>query len=346
MRAVTLAPGRRHSLALEEVDEPSEADGSVLVRSLAVGICGTDRELIEGEHGEAPAGCDRLILGHESLASVIEAPPASGFASGDCVVGIVRHPDPVPCANCAAGEWDLCRNGRYTERGIKQANGFCAERWRSDPAFLVKVAPQLGLAAVLLEPASILAKAWEHIDRIRLRSIRQPRRVLVAGAGPVGLMAALLGVQRAMEVHVLDRNESGVKPRLVQELGARYHTTVPDLAADIVLECTGAPKLVSQALCVLGARNCIVCLLGIGGARGSASLDPAELNDSMVLANRVVFSSVNANARHFRAAAEALAQADRGWLERILTRRVRLDDWRAAYEKHPGDVKTVLAFED
>jgi threonine dehydrogenase-like Zn-dependent dehydrogenase len=344
MRAVTLTPGRRHSLSLDEVAEPPASDGSVLVRTLAIGICGTDRELIEGEHGEAPAGNDRLILGHESLGSVIEAPHDSGFASGECVVGIVRHPDPVPCANCAAGEWDMCRNGRYTERGIKQANGFCAERWRSDPSFLVKVPPALGIAAVLLEPASILAKAWEHIDRISRRSIRQPRRVLVTGAGPVGLMAALLGMQREMEVHVLDRNDSGAKPRLVRELGAHPHATLPDVSPDIVLECTGAPKLVSQALSTLASPNCVVCLLGIGGARQKASLDPAELNDCMVLGNRVVFGSVNANARHFHAAAQALAQADRGWLERILTRRVALDEWRSAYDKQAGDVKTVLLF--
>lgn len=345
MWAVTLSPGRDHSLALEQVEEPPRADGSVLVRTLAIGICGTDRELIEGEHGEAPAGRERLILGHESLASVVEAPADSELAAGDQVVGIVRHPDPVPCANCAIGEWDLCRNGRYTERGIKQANGFCAERWRSDPAFLVKVKPGLGLGSVLLEPASIVAKAWEHIDCISRRSVRQPRRVLITGAGPVGLLAALLGMQHAMEVHVLDRNEHGIKPRLVRELGAHYHARFPRIAADIVIECTGTSELIAQALAA-DVPDSIVCLVGIGGARGRASVDPAELNDSLVLGNRVVFGSVNANARHFRAAAKALASADRGWLERILTRCVALDDWRSAYEKRPGDVKTVLVFDD
>src|SRR5438034_763088 len=84
----------------------------------------------------------------------------TGFAIGDVVVGIVRHPDPVPCIHCALGEWDMCRNGLYTERGIKQAHGFAAQRFRSAPEFLVQVSPTLGMAAVLLEPASVLAKAW------------------------------------------------------------------------------------------------------------------------------------------------------------------------------------------
>jgi threonine dehydrogenase-like Zn-dependent dehydrogenase len=345
MRAVTLAPGRRDSLELQQVPEPSEDEGSVLVRSLAIGICGTDRELIEGGRGESPPGSDRLILGHESLGSVIDAPSASGFAAGERVVGIVRHPDPVPCANCAAGEWDMCANGRYTERGIRQANGFAAERWRSDPRFLVKVPPSLGLAAVLLEPASVVAKAWEHIDAVGRRSIWQPRRALITGAGPVGLLAALVGKQRGMHVHVFDRNASGAKPRLVEDLGARYHTTFPDVAPDIVIECSGAAEVIHQVLGT-GAPNCIVCLLGVGGARKRTALDPAQLNDFLVLGNRMVFGSVNANARHFRAAAEALERADRGWLERILTRRVPFGEWQAAYARHPGDVKTVLLLED
>src|SRR5258706_1748162 len=222
MRAVTLAPGRAGSQRLDEVPEPPEKQGSILVRALAIGVCGTDRELVDGLYGEAAPGRERLVLGHESLGRGISAPPDSDFAIGDMVVGIVRHPDPVPCVNCALGEWDMCRNGLYTERGIKQADGFCAERWRSDPGFAIKVTPVLGLAAVLLEPASVLAKAWEHIERIGRRARWAPERVVITGAGPVGLMAALMGVQRGLEVHVMDRHESVPKTALVRELGATY----------------------------------------------------------------------------------------------------------------------------
>ena len=199
MRGVTIVPGKAGSQRLDDIAEPAGEQGSLLVRALAVGVCGTDRELIDGDYGEAPPGAERLVLGHESLGRVIEAPSESGFRTGDIVVGIVRHPDPVPCVNCALGEWDMCRNGRYTERGIKQADGFAAERWRNEPDFTIKVNPALGLAAVLLEPASILAKAWEHIERIGRRARWAPRLVLVTGAGPVGLMAALMGMQRGLE---------------------------------------------------------------------------------------------------------------------------------------------------
>jgi glucose 1-dehydrogenase len=340
-----LTPGQPRSLALEDIEDPPAAQGTVLARTLAVGVCGTDRELIEGAYGEAPPGRERLVLGHESLGRVMDAPADSGFATGDLVVGIVRHPDPVPCVNCALGEWDMCRNGRYTERGIKQADGFAAERWRADPGFLVKLDPRLGLAGVLIEPASVLAKAWEHIERIGVRSRWAPRSALVTGAGPVGLMAALMGMQLGLEVHVMDHNHDGPKPTLARELGASYHTRFPPFEPDVVIECSGSPKVIAQAVAG-SAPGGIVCLTGLGGAEHAASFDVATLNQSMVLENRVVFGTVNANLRHYHAAARALARADRAWLHDIITRRVPIEDWREAYEKRKGEVKVVLVFED
>src|SRR5690606_35059960 len=116
----------------------------------------------------------------------------SGLAAGDLVVGIVRRPDPVPCAACAVGSWDMCRNGRYTERGIVARHGYGAQQWRVEADFAVPVPEQLGRLAVLTEPASVVAKAWEHIDHVVARAPLRPRTVLVTGAGPIGLLAALL----------------------------------------------------------------------------------------------------------------------------------------------------------
>jgi len=345
MLAATVIPGSAASLRIDHLEDPAPGQGAVLVRALALGVCATDRELIEGHYGEAPEGRSRLVIGHESLGEVLSAPPGSGLRAGARVVGIVRHPDPVPCGYCALGEWDMCSNGRFTERGIKQADGFGAERWRADPAFLVPVSAALGLAGVLLEPASVVAKAWEHIERIARRSRRAPQTVLVTGAGPVGLMAALLAAQRRLEVHVLDRNEQGPKPALVRALGARHHLRFPDLQPDVVVECTGAAPVIKEAIERSGP-GAIICLTGLGKPKGPLSLDVAAFNDSMVLGNRVVLGSVNANLRHYRQALEALETADRGWLEQVITRKVRPQDWTAAYEHRAGDVKTVVIFED
>ncbi len=345
MRALTVEPGRPHSIDFAEVPPPPASDGNLLVRALALGICGTDREIIGGAYGWAPPGARRLILGHESLGCVEAAPEGSGYKRGDLVVGIVRRPDPVPCAACAAGEWDMCRNGRYTERGIKERDGFGAEQFRLESDFAVKLDPALGILGVLLEPTSIVAKAWDHVERIGRRSASwQPRVALITGAGPVGLLAALIAKQRGFDVHILDRVTNGPKPRLARDLGAAYH--VGDLGAltpDVVIECTGAGTVVLDALRRTAPQG-IVCLAGVSSGGHKLSFDVGDLNRTMVLENTLVFGSVNANRRHYAAAAEVLAKADRDWLARLISRRVPLARWREAFEVRPDDVKVVLDF--
>jgi glucose 1-dehydrogenase len=346
MRAITVRPSKPNSVELQEVDDPPAGDGGVLVDALALGVCGTDREIIAGDYGAAPDGVARLILGHESLGRVREAPPDCGFKPGDHVVGIVRHPDPVPCPACASGQWDMCRNGRYTEHGIKGLNGFGAERWRIAPEFAVKVDPALGLSAVLLEPTSVVAKAWDHAHRLWRLADAPPRRVLITGAGPIGLLAALLGMQRGFDVHVYDRNRDGPKPDLMRALGGSYHSgelgALAKLAPDIVIECTGAPAVIAALLSHV-APDSLICLAGVGGSH-RAGFDMGSFNRTMVLNNGTVFGTVNANRRHYALAAEALARADRAWLARLITRRVPLARFSEAFEHRKGDIKVVIDF--
>ena len=347
MRAVTVVPLKSGSVDLTDLPEPPESDGPVLVKTLAVGVCGTDLEIVTGEYGWAPPGEDRLTIGHESIGQVIEAPDGSGLAAGDLVVGIVRRPDPVPCINCAVGEWDMCRNGQYTEWGIKEHHGYARERYRITPNFVVKVDPSLGHLGVLLEPTTIVAKAWDHIERIGSRAKWEPSVVLVTGAGPIGLLAALLGVQRGLQVHVLDQVTEGLKPDLVAALGATYHHgSVVDVGIqpDIAIECTGVGQLIFDVMETAGA-NGIVCLTGVSSGGRELPVDVGLLNRRMVLENDVVFGSVNANLRHYQAGAEALAKTDRQWLGRLISRRVPLAKWREAYDRQPTDVKVVLEFD-
>jgi glucose 1-dehydrogenase len=342
VRALTVTPLTAGSARLEEVAEPQ--GGGVLVETLLVGVCGTDLEIAAGEYGWAPPGEDRLILGHESLGRVLEAPEGSGLAAGDLVVGIVRRPDPEPCPNCAVGEWDMCRNGRYTERGIKELHGYCSERYRIEPEFVVKIDPALEQVGVLLEPATVVAKAWEHTERIGRRATWEPGKVLVTGAGPIGLLAALLGVQRGLDVHVLDRVTEGPKPDLVHTLGATYHVGSVEEAckdADVVIEATGVGQLVFDVM-QHTAPGGIVCLTGVSSSGRSIPVDAGLLNREMVLENDVVFGSVNANRRHYEQGAEALAKADRDWLERLITRRIPLDRWEEGLQREPDDVKAVI----
>ena len=348
MRALTVAPHVANSARIEEVADPPRSDGAVLVRTLALGVCGTDREIVRGSYGWAPSGQKRLVIGHESLGRVQEAPAGCGFSVGDLVVGIVRRPDPVPCSACAVGEWDMCRNGLYTERGIKERNGFGSDFFRIEPEFLIKLDESLGAEGVLIEPTSVVAKAWDHTERIGQRARGwQPKTLLVTGAGPVGLLAALIGAQRGLDVHVLDNRESEEKRLIVRELGGTLHLGEPSdlngLDPDIVMECTGAPVVVRD---VFGrtASSGIVCLVGVSAPGHAFDLDIGLLNRTMVLDNETVFGSVNANRKHYEDAVDALQKADKTWLARLITRRVPAEQWTLALDQEPDDIKVVVDF--
>ena len=325
MKAITVEPHKPQTARLEDVPEPDARDGSVLVEAIAVGVCGTDVEIVEGKYGWAPPGKTRLVLGHESLGRVIEPGASSSLKKGDLVVGIVRRPDPVPCPNCAVGEWDMCRNGQYTERGIKEIDGFMSERWRTEPEYTITVDPSLGILGVLLEPATVVTKALEHVAEIGRRSFWEPRKVLVTGAGPIGLLAALIAKLHGREVHVLDRMDTGAKPDLVRALGATYHSgSVKDVGfePDAIIECTGVGQVIAESIQTIGASG-IVCLTGVGHGGVVTSAACADIAAAAVLKNNVIVGSVNANKRHWYRAGEFLARADRSWLAKLITRRVR-----------------------
>jgi glucose 1-dehydrogenase len=346
MKAITVEPPKPETARLEDVAEPDERGGSVLVEAIAVGVCGTDVEIVEGKYGWAPEGKERLVLGHESLGRVVDPGPGGALAKGDLVVGIVRRPDPVPCPNCAVGEWDMCRNGRYTERGIKELDGFMSERWRIEPEYAMKVDRSLGLLGVLLEPTTVVSKAWEQVVAVGQRAFWEPRTALVTGAGPIGLLATLVARQHGLEVHVLDRVESGAKPELVRALGATYHTgSVADVGfePDVIVECTGVGQLIADSIQAI-APGGVVCLTGVGSGGRTIALPAGDMASNVVLRNNVVVGSVNANKRHWYKAAQVLARADRKWLSRLITRREMPDRFKQALEREPDDIKVVIQF--
>ena len=346
MKALTITPGTANSASVQEVSEPQSSYGSIVVRALELGICGTDFELISADYGWAPPGTDHQILGHESFGQVEEVPEGSDFSKGDLVVGIVRRPDPVPCIACAVDQWDMCRNGKYTERGIKERHGFGSERWRIEPNFAIKIDQCLRDVGVLMEPASVLAKAWDHITRIGKRAEWKPKTLLVTGAGPIGLLAALMGKQRGLEIHVLDRVQDGPKPELVSQLGAEYHTgRVKDLSfsPEVIIECTGVASVIAESTDKLGSDG-ILCLAGVSSHDQQGSMDIGCINRKLVLDNCAIFGTVNANRDHYQLAQEALVQADKQWLRGLISRKEPLSKWQSALTRQPHDIKVVIDF--
>jgi threonine dehydrogenase-like Zn-dependent dehydrogenase len=241
----------------------------------------------------------------------------------------------------------MCLNGGYSERGIKDRHGYGAERFRIEPEFTVKIDATLGLLGVLLEPASILAKAWDHAERVgrRLRDW-QPRTLLVTGAGPIGLLAALMGAQRGLDVHVLDHPFEATKAELVQGLGGTYDANLSKLdhlRPDILMECSGAPALIAQVLARTAPAG-ILCLVGVTAPGRDIELDVGRVCRTLVLDNHTIFGTVNANRKHYQTGAEVLSRADRAWLRRLITRQVPIAQWEDAMRHRPGDIKVVIEF--
>lgn len=344
-----VVPGRPASAQVATVAEPAEDDGTVLVRTLLVGVCGTDHHIVgrsgrrRRSNGEEPSP---LVLGHEAVGRVLSAPVSSGFEPGQLVTGIVRRPC-SECGACARGDWDFCTSGHYTERGIRGADGFGRDRWRSDPAYLVPVPEQLGEPGVLVEPMSVVCKAMETARYVAARvspALGLRKRMLVTGAGPIGLLTAAAGRDAGFDVTVVDIMAAGVKPDLVTDLGATYtddlDALVDEARFDLAVECSGAAAVMPTVTRTLAQAGVLMLIAG-------ACLLPDEASETarpLVGVNGAVVGTVNAGRRHYPQAVETLSRLEHGWLARLITRRVPVTDWPTALDRDENDVKSVVEF--
>lgn len=357
MHAVTVKPGQERSSRLEEVNDADPGDDECLVRVLEVGVDGTDREIDGGEHGAPPDGEQRLVLGHEAL-GVVERRAERGeprLEEGTLVVPTVRRACPQNCPNCAAGEYDFCSTGDYLERGIERAHGFMCERFAERPDQLIPIPDELRDIGVLLEPLAILERTYRHIDAIQQRLVWQPRRVILTGAGNMGIMGAFLAGLRGLDILMYSRGkQEGAAADILGQLGCEYVDSEEESLAeaaeafgkpDIVIESTGFSPLAWDAIDVL-ALNGIVCLLSVTGGDREVEIESDRLNRKMVLGNRVVFGSVNAHHKDYEQARADLGRIREAWpgaIDGFITHRRPLDDFRAALdEADKSELKTVL----
>lgn len=357
MRAVAVVPGTANSLHVrDDAPDPRPAAGEALVRVLETGVCATDVEIAEGVFGEAPPGSPYLILGHENLGVVEQAPDDSGLVPGDLVMATCRRPCPQACVPCASGENDSCLTGDYLERGIKGLHGFMSERYAESPRYLVKVPSLVRDFGVLLEPMGVVQKGIEQAFLIQERLAWDPRRAVVLGAGPIGILAAAALRLRGLEVHVAALEPTGAfKDRHLDKAGIFYHSTsetpldsLPDRVGpiDLVFEATGATAVILPAIRLL-ARNGICILSSVTAGESRASIDLAAWNRDLVLGNRLVFGTVNAARRHFEAGARDLELAERrlpGWMAELITRHVPFTEASAALHRRAEDIKIALSF--
>lgn len=374
MKAVAVFPNS-HEIKIIEHEEPRiTRPTEAKLRMIEVGICGTDKEISTFAYGTPPQGSDYLILGHESLGEVIEVGPAvDGLKVGDLVVTMVRRPCPhAECRPCRSGHQDFCVTGDYTERGIKELHGFMAEYVVDDAQYMCVVPPELRDVAVLVEPATIAAKAlfqtvailrrlpW--FDPGQLRSTSQlslpsdrTYHALVLGAGAVGLLGAMGLRNVGFETHVYDRAPApNPKSRLVESFGAVYVSEegISEFAhllgnVELVYEATGVSQLAFRAMRVLGP-NSIFIFTGVPALGATSHVDTDAIMRNAVLKNQVILGTVNAGKEGFEAAIRALGNARQRWpaaVRALITGRYPLDAYRDLLLGQSGGIKNVLSFE-
>jgi threonine dehydrogenase-like Zn-dependent dehydrogenase len=357
VRALAVSLDRRTTGVVEVPEPPPPRGHQVLVRVREVGVCGTDREIAAFEYGEPPPGSDHLILGHEAVGEVVDVgADVTTLGVGDLVVPTVRRACPDPdCRACRVGRQDFCTTGDFTERGIKQAHGFLAELVVEDEHHLVAVPPRLADVAVLVEPLSIAAKAAEQAQAVqqRLPWEREKARILVLGAGPVGMLGALAMTVSGFDTIVYSREpEDGPRATRVRELGATYvsaaQTPLAEVPAatgpiDVIYEAVGVPAVAFSAIEAL-SPNGLLILTGIPGPADPVAMPLDRVMKSVVLTNQAVVGTVNAGRSAFAQAVHRLEQAMylvphsvRG----LITRRVPLDAAPGTL-RQPHGVKDVV----
>lgn len=361
MKAVAIHFPSREVRVVDVPEPKPRSPSDVRVRTLEVGICGTDKDILDGQHGAAPQGEDFLILGHECLGEVVEVGSAvQGLKAGDLVVPRVRRPCPhARCAACRHGFPDFCVTGDYTERGIQAAHGFGARFFVEDVAYLHRVPQELRGVAVLTEPLTIAEKALREVERLRGRlpwKPKEPGRAVVLGAGPVGQLGAMALLRAGYVTHVYSRSpKPNEKAEAAEALGAPYLSSkevspeeLEERAGpiDLVYEAAGASKAAFDVLEVLGP-NGIFVFTGVPGGEEPLSRDGSELMRKLVLGNQLVFGTVNAADVDFDAALEDLGRFRARWpdrVERLITQRHPPEAY-AEVAREKGGIKHVIAFE-
>ncbi|MFC6716644.1 glucose 1-dehydrogenase [Natrialbaceae archaeon GCM10025810] len=357
MDAIAVEPGTGEP-ELIELPVPEPAPGEALVKTLRVGIDGTDHEVIRGVHGDVPAGDARLVLGHEAV-GVVEEPNGTDLEAGQYVVPTVRRPPQGTETNeyFERGEADMAPDGEYVERGIVGAHGFMAEYVTSPAEFLVPIPEHLAPLGFLVEPISITEKALEHAYATRSAFEWRPESAIVLGNGSLGLLtlamfAKTIGYERTYCLGRRDRPDPSID--IIEELGGTYvdsrETPVSEIPAayepmDLVYEATGYAKHAFETVEAL-APNGVAALLGVPGD-WTFEVDGGRLHRELVLHNKALVGSVNSNRRHFESAIDTLAELPEWFLEALVTEVRRIegpDDVAAAFADDDTTIKTAVEF--
>ncbi len=361
MKAIAVFPGKPNTVHLAEMPKPSldeVANGrGVLVKVLRVGVDGTDKEINAADYGNAPAGSDFLVIGHESFGQVeAVGPNVVEFKPGDYVVATVRRPG--SSIYDLIGTNDMTTDDTYFERGINLRHGYMSEYYVDDAEFIVKIPQGLKEVGVLLEPTTVvekgIAQAYEIQRRLR---VWRPRRAAVMGAGTIGLLATLVLRLRGLQVTTFGLNPKPyLNSDLIEAIGATYQSTkemsILEGAKqygpfDVIFEATGFSPVVFESMQALG-KNGVLVLSSVTGGDRKIEVPADKINLDFVLGNKVMVGTVNANREYFEMGVKDMAQAEAeypGWLTRLLTHPIKgLENYQELFAKLTNGIGAIKVF--
>jgi len=367
VKALAITPGTKDFALIDRPEPALDGPDAVKLQVVRVGICGTDREEARGGRAKAPDGQTQLVVGHEMLGRVVEV--GSGVTrvkTGDYAVFTVRR-GCGRCVPCAMNRSDMCETGAYRERGIWGLDGYQTQFVVDSEQYIVRVPAAIEPIAVLTEPLTVAEKAIDEAVGLQTRRLPDAsvtpnwlsgRRCLVAGLGPVGLLAALILCLRGAEVlglDVVDRDSA--RPRWLAGIGGTYidgrevpveHVGDHFGRVELIVEAAGIPSLEFNLLDALGVNGAYV-LTGIPGDARPLNIPGGELIRQLVLDNQVMVGSVNAARGHFEQAVDDLRRAHERWGDHVaalITNRHAFDDVASALEHHgPDEIKVVVEWE-
>lgn len=364
MKAIAIIPGKKDAFLTERPEPSVSAPDDIKLKILQVGICGTDREEVEGGRADAPAGSKELVIGHENFGRVVEVgDKVTRVKPGDFAMFTVRR----DCEPCICGHHnDMCFTGNYTERGIRGRDGYQVEYAVDKARYLIKIPETIKHLGVLAEPMSVSEKAVNEAVRIQCARLPeanpatwlQGKQVLVAGLGPIGLLGAFILRLRGARVLGLDIvDENTLRPTVLKEIGGKYvngkKVQTPDLddtfgQIDLIFEATGIPQLEFELIDALGI-NGIYVLTGIPAGSRPLNITGAPLLQQMVLKNQVMVGSVNAGITDFERGIEELTEADRKYhdaIGKMITGRIPVARFKEVFAGHDvNQIKEIVEWE-
>src|SRR5436190_3668075 len=361
MKAVGVFPGKRAVDLVFHARPEILSPAHIKIRTIDVGICGTDRESCPFAYGTPPDGSDCLVLGHEALGDVLDVGPgARQLKVGDLVVPSVRRPcEHSDCVPCRADRQDFCSTGDFTERGIKMTHGYMTEYFVEEEKFLTPVPRELRDVAVLVEPLTVAEKAidqvWKVQERLPWGANGEGKTAVVLGAGPVGILGAMALLVRGFRTFVYSRSAApNPKSELVNSIGARYVSaeTVPlekfgmeTGPVDLVYEAVGVASISFDLLKILGLNGAFV-FTGIPPHKPAIPIAADSLMRDMVLKNQVLIGTVNADAAAFASAIGDLGIFKQRWpdaLRAVITGRYPMDAYHELLLGKNKGIKNVIA---